>query len=212
MGKNKIILLGGGGHCKSVIDVIECGNEYEVAGIFDKQEFLGQEVSGYKIFAQDEQIPDLINQFSNFIITVGQIKSNTIRLKLYDLVKENGGILPSIASPKSYISKNAHLNEGCIVMHNCFVNSGAIIGINSILNTGSIIEHDAQIGNHCHISTGAIVNGNCVVEDNCFIGSNAVIAHGVRLKSGSIIGAGAVVLNDTESNTLNIGNPAIRRR
>ena len=33
----QIILIGGGGHCKSCIDVIENGNKYKIRGIIDKK-------------------------------------------------------------------------------------------------------------------------------------------------------------------------------
>ncbi|HQB08035.1 MAG TPA: acetyltransferase, partial [Rectinema sp.] len=36
-----IILIGGGGHCRSVIDVIELGNEFRIIGIIDKEENIG---------------------------------------------------------------------------------------------------------------------------------------------------------------------------
>jgi FlaA1/EpsC-like NDP-sugar epimerase len=42
MSKEKIILVGGGGHCRSVIDVIETENRYEIVGILDKPELVGQ--------------------------------------------------------------------------------------------------------------------------------------------------------------------------
>ena len=36
--KEKIVLIGGGGHCHSVIDVIEQENKYEIIGIIDTKE------------------------------------------------------------------------------------------------------------------------------------------------------------------------------
>ena len=36
--KEKIVLVGGGGHCKSVIDVIECEGRFEIAGNVDQRE------------------------------------------------------------------------------------------------------------------------------------------------------------------------------
>ncbi len=72
--KQKIILIGGGGHCKSCIGVIEEEGKYEIAGIVDKPEKIGKKILGYKIIAEDNQISELVKKYNNFLITVGQIK------------------------------------------------------------------------------------------------------------------------------------------
>ena len=40
--------------------------------------------------------------------------------------------------------------------HGAIVNAGAVVGDHCIINTRSLIEHDAQIGDYCHISTGVL--------------------------------------------------------
>ena len=92
---NKIILIGGGGHCKSVIDVIEQEARFEIAGIVDKPELLGSKILGYPVIANDIDLEVLAKKYKNALITVGQIKSSLARIKLYDLVIKAGFILPS---------------------------------------------------------------------------------------------------------------------
>lgn len=169
----EIILVGGGGHCKSVIDVIEQQSKYQIAGIIDKKELIGTEVLGYKIIGCDEDLPSLQKQFTHAIITVGQIKSNAVRVNLFETLKKLGFNMPVIISPLAYVSCHASVDEGTVVMHGAIVNPQAKIGTNCIINTKALIEHDAVIENNCHISTGAIVNGGVVVKANTFFGSNA---------------------------------------
>ena len=40
----KIVLIGGGGHCKSVIDVIEQEGQFTIVGIVDNAELLGSKI------------------------------------------------------------------------------------------------------------------------------------------------------------------------
>ena len=101
----QILLIGGGGHCKSVIDVIELEGKYIIAGIIDKKELIGQEVLGYKIIGCDDDLEKLFQTFHCAIVTVGQIKSNSLRVKLFNTLKQIGYKLPVIKSPLSYISK-----------------------------------------------------------------------------------------------------------
>lgn len=171
--RESIILIGGGGHCKSVIDVIEQGDQFEIAGIIDTKELVGSKVLGYKILGSDEDLKDLRHRYKYALITVGQIKSPEIRIKLFKILKSFGYELPVIISPLAYVSKHARLGDGTVIMHHALVNANVIIGQNCIINTKALIEHDAIIEDNCHISTGAIINGGVHVKAGTFYGSNA---------------------------------------
>ncbi len=208
MTKQKIILIGGGGHCKSVIDVIENENKYEIAGIVDIKQKIGQKVLNYKIIATDNELPELIKTYKNAVITVGQIKTPEIRIKIYKRLKSLNANMPVIISPFSYVSKYSFIDEGTIIMHNVIVNAGAKIGKNCIINNQALIEHDATINDNCHISTNAKINGDCIINKNTFFGSGAVLSNGIIIAENNIIAAGAVIYRNTKPNSTYIGNPA----
>jgi sugar O-acyltransferase (sialic acid O-acetyltransferase NeuD family) len=189
-----IVLIGGGGHCKSVIDVIEQEDRFEIAGIVDKPDLLDSNVLGYSIIANDSDLSDLAKKYQYALITVGQIKSPELRIKLFNLAVEAGFILPSIVSPRAYVSKHAMIGKGTVVMHDALINANAKVGENCIINSKALIEHDAIIENHCHISTGAIINGSSVVENSTFFGSNSLTKESIVIKSRSVIGGGSVIL------------------
>ena len=157
MEQKNLILVGGGGHCKSVIEVAESAG-YTILGIVDRPEELGKLVLDYKVIGVDDDIPQYVEK-AEFVITVGFIKNPALRIKLYNKVKEAGGKLATIVASTAHVSKYATLGEGTVVMHQAFVNAGAQIGNNVILNTFTNIEHDAVVGDQCHISTGTMVNG-----------------------------------------------------
>lgn len=206
-GRN-IILVGGGGHCKSVIEVAESAG-YEIKGILDKPEEVGKEVlRGHKVIGTDDNIPQYVEE-CDFIITVGFIKNPTLRIKLYNKVKAAGGRLATIIASTAHVSKYAELGEGTVIMHHAFVNAGAKIGDNCIINTFVNIEHDAEVGNQCHISTGTMVNGECKIGENCFIGSQSVCANCIEIASDIIVGAGSVVRKSIRVKGIYAGNPAI---
>lgn len=188
--KEDIILIGGGGHCISCIDVIEQENKFNIAGIVDLNVI--KNLQGYKFLGRYSNLEKLKKYYKYAFITFGQIKNTGERIKTYTLLEELGFIIPSIISPKAYVSKNSKLGDGSIVMHGAIVNSNASIGKNCIVNTNSLIEHDSHVGNDCHISTGAIINGNCEIGDGSFIGSNATIINGSRLPNNSFIKAGSI--------------------
>ena len=169
----EILLIGGGGHCKSVIDVIEQEGRFSIAGIIDKRELLGQEVLGYKVIGSDDDLEKFSKKYKYAFITVGQIHSNTVRVKLFKILKKLNYQLPVIISPLAYVSRYATVDEGSIVMHHALVNADAHVGKNSIINSKALIEHDSSIGDHCHISTATVINGGVKVIENSFVGSNS---------------------------------------
>ncbi len=191
MKKEKIVLVGGGGHCRSVIDVIEQENRFEIIGIVDKKEFIGNDILGYKIIACDDELKTIKDSCQNALITVGQITSNKIRVKLFEQLKQLGFHLPIIVSPLAYISKHSFVDEGTIVMHHALINANAKIGKNCIINSKALIEHDAIIEDNCHISTASVLNGGVVVKENTFFGSNATSKEYIEIdgfiKAGSLV-------------------------
>ncbi len=211
MNKN-IILVGGGGHCKSCIDIIETESKYKIKGIIDIPEKLGQDILSYKIIGIDEDIPNLTKSGVCFLITVGHIKNSKLRIKLFNLIKENRGDLPVIMSSLAYVSKYSIIGEGTIIMHQAVVNVLSNIGKNCIINNQALIEHDVKVGNNNHISTNANINGDCIIGNNCFIGSGATIKNGISITDNCIIGAGTVVIKNIEESGVYVGCPAIKIR
>lgn len=205
-----IVLVGGGGHCKSCIDVIETQGEYRIAGIVDTKEKVGTKVSGYEIFASDEDLPKLAKEYRYFLITVGRVGTTDKRRELFERVGKMNVRFPGIVSPNARISKHSEIGEGTIVMHGAFINAGVRIGKNCIVNTSAVIEHDSVIGDHCHISTGCVVNGECTIGTGVLIGSNSVVNQCLSICDGAVIGSGAVVIASIGVAGTYAGNPAVR--
>jgi len=139
----EIILVGGGGHCKSVIDVIEQEGKFKIAGIIEKdRSLIGNKVLNYEVIGCDDDLKELRKKYDYALVTIGQIKNSTPRIKIFEKLKKLEFQLPVIISPLAYVSKYASLEEGTIVMHYALVNANAKVGKNCIINTKAIIEHD----------------------------------------------------------------------
>lgn len=173
MGKRPLILVGGGGHCKSVIDVAESAG-YKILGVIDTPDKLGEDVLGYKVIGNDNDIPKFVDK-ADFIVTVGFIKDPSLRIKLHQIIIDANGNLATIIASTAYVSKYAQIGKGTVVMHNAFVNAETIIGKGCIINTMANIEHDAEIGDFCHISTGAMINGSAKIGNYSFVGRQSVV-------------------------------------
>lgn len=193
--KIPLLLIGGGGHCRSCIDVIEATEEYEIVGIVEADGASSDSFTPYSIVGFDADLPELLQQTPHCVITIGQIKNASVRLKIFTELKAMQAILPTIVAPTAYVSPTAKLGEGTIVMHQALVNGYAQVGDNCIVNSKALIEHDCVVANHCHVSTSAILNGEVILGEGCLIGSGSTLKQSVELVDDVIIGAGSVVLN-----------------
>jgi len=190
--KPEIILIGGGGHCKACIDVIESEGSFQVKGILDLPEMVGSKILDYEIIGTDNDLDQFLLEVKHYLITVGQIESAEKRIRLFQMVKSAGGTLPAIISPMAYVAKTANIGEGTIIMHQALINANAQVGANCIINSKALIEHDAIVGDHCHISTASAINGNVTVGEGVFFGSGAVSIQGTNIPAHSFVKASSL--------------------
>ena len=196
----KIILIGGGGHCRSCIDVIEKEKKFKVLGIVDNKKNIL--IKKYKLIGSDKDLDKISKKIKNAIITIGHIKNSDLRERLYKKLIKLKFNLPLVISPLAYVSKNALVGAGTIIMHRALININAKIGKNCIINTGAIIEHDVVIGDNCHISTGSIINGGVTIEKNSFIGSNAVVKQNIKIGKNSFVNANEFIKKNLHKNSV----------
>lgn len=201
--KRDIIIIGHGGHAKSVCDSINM-HLYNIVGYTD----LYDKESIYKYLGNDNVLEEyFIKGVENAFICVGHLEKDNFRKSLYNKVKKIGYALPVITDPSAIISKSASIEEGSFVGKGCVINADCKIGKMTIINTRSLIEHECIIDNFVHIAVGAVICGGCRIQENSFIGANATIIQGISIGKNSVIGAGTVVISDVPDNCMAVGVP-----
>lgn len=204
----KLVFIGGGGHCRSCIDVAERAR-IEIAGVVDPDPRAN--VLGYSVLGDDGWIDAHAADVDlAFLVSVGTTGSAMVRKRVFERLIRLNATIATLISATAVVSRHAMVGDGTVVLERAIVNANASIGRNCIINSAALIEHDARVGDHTHVSTGALVNGNVVVGQECMIGSGAVVRHGVRIADGTIVGAGATVVADIESAGIWVGTPARR--
>lgn len=197
--RDPILLVGSGGHAKACIDVIEQDGRFSVAGLIGLAREVGGQVLGYPVLGTDEDLAKLREGCLHALVAAGQIKTPEIRIRLFALLQGCEFSMPSIVSPRAYVSQHAMLGAGTIVMHGAVVNAGASVGRNCIVNTQALVEHDAVVGDHCHIATAALINGAVRVGSGTFVGSGTSVRQGISIGERCVIGMGQRVLADCEA-------------
>lgn len=201
----RLLLIGGGGHCHSVIDSVSALQIYDEIGIIDN---VNNPYLNIPVIGTDKDIPRLFKEgWSNAFITVGSVGNAKIRRRLYRIVKDIGLTVPTIIDLTAVIANGVAVGEGSFVGKRAVINAGSLIGACTIINTGAIIEHDCGIGAFSHISSGAILCGQVCVGHDSHIGAGTTVRQQIKIGNNSLVGAGSVVVKDISSNVKAYGNP-----
>lgn len=206
MSEKKILLLGGGGHCRSVLDCLMLLEDYSEIGIIDYDK--SASALGVDVIGTDYDLPRLLQEgWHEAFITVGSVGCTTLRRRLFSLITELGFTIPSIIDPTAIITRETTIGKGTFVGKHAIVNTGSIIGNCVIINTGAIIEHDCQIDDFAHISPGVTLCGKVTVGKDTHIGAGSVVRQGITIGNNTIVGAGSVVVKNIPSEVQAYGNP-----
>jgi sugar O-acyltransferase (sialic acid O-acetyltransferase NeuD family) len=209
---DKIIVIGGGGHAKVVIDALLASGKYKIAAVLDPALRKGAEVLGVKVAGGDNELPRFFRSgVKNCIIAIGSVGDISQRGKLYLKAEETGFNFPVLIHPKAIVSKYSCLGDGTFVAAGAVVNAGAVVGINCIINTGAVVEHDCRLGDFVHISPNATLCGNVTVNDGAHVGAGSTVIEGLSIGKNALIGAGSMVAGNVGDGWLCYGVPARKK-
>ena len=211
----KIVLVGAGGHCKVIIDIIKSVGEYDIIGVTDTT-FRGQKlVLDIPIIGDDSILKKLYNDgVKNAFVCIGALQNIKLRDKIYNKLKDIGFNIPVLIHKDAIVSSYASIAAGTCVMPGAIINPGVFIEENCIINTGVVIEHDCKIQRNTHISPKACIAGAVKVGHDTHVGMGSCIIQALHIGNNVIIGAGAVVINNVVDNVVAVGVPSkiIKRR
>lgn len=208
MNEKNLVLIGGGGHCKSVISSLDKGDFNQIV-IVDSYLGEGTELLGVKVVGNDNILPKLRDcGFKYAFLSLGSIGNTTKRRVIVEKIKKIGYEFINIIDKDANISDNVSIGIGCFIGKNAILNSNVHVGDHCIINTGAIVEHDCSLDSFVHIATGAILCGGCKIENDAHIGAGSCVKQGIRVKNNSIVGMGSVVIRNVPEKTTVAGCPA----
>ncbi|SEC06631.1 acetyltransferase [Paenibacillus sp. GP183] len=203
----EIAVIGDGGHCKVIREMIGANKSCQLRAILDdKYEELILEHDLYLgPISAAQSLLSLIDQLK-FVVAIG---NNAIRKTIVTKLGLGNEHYASLIHEKAIISSSAVVGQGTVIMANAVINADAQIGNHTIVNTGAIVEHDNRIGDYVHVAPHATLTGSIIVKEGAMIGAGATIIPGRYLGEWAIIGAGSTVIRDIQPNSTAVGTPAI---
>jgi UDP-perosamine 4-acetyltransferase len=206
----KLVVVGAGGHARSVLEAVRAAGEHEAVACTDpRPELAGKDLEGVPVVGDDSRLADLLESgVDGACIGLGGAADNRPRMALFDRLAAGGFQLPAIVHPAATVASTARVGRGCVVLAAAVVGPGADLADNVVVNTGAVVEHDCIIDAHVHVATGALLGGGVVCERLAHVGIGASVLNGVRIGAGAVVGGGSVVIRDVAPETTVVGCPA----
>ncbi len=192
-----LVIFGGGGQGKCLIDLIQLRGDFRVVGIVDDGIPAGTAILGVPVLGGASILPDLYSIGMRLAANaVGGIGNVAVRVKIFELLAEAGFACPNLVHPTALVEPSAELEGGVQILAKSYVSSAARVGFGTLINAGVIVSHDCRIGQCANLSPGAALAGEVTVEDFAQIGMNATVNIGVRIGKGAQVGNGATIKAD----------------
>ncbi len=195
--EKSLIIYGGGGHGKSLVDLVRLQNAYRVIGIVDDGLPIGSSVLDVPVLGGGAVLPALRDRGVSLAVNaVGGIGNLAPRLKVFDNLSQAGFTFPTVIHPSAVVEASAEIAAGVQVFAQAYVGSAVRVGFGCIVNTGAILSHDCVLGEMVNISPGAILAGSVQVGARTLIGMGGTVNLEVNIGAGTRIGNGATVKAD----------------
>jgi sugar O-acyltransferase (sialic acid O-acetyltransferase NeuD family) len=195
--KPYLLIFGGGGHAKTIIDMVTQIGAWTIAGIVDDNPAIGTQVLGQPVLGTRLVLQTLLEQgVKKAVNGVGGIIDIGVRVRIFELLERAGFTFPALIHPRATVEPSAKVRDGVQVFANAYVGSEAILHAKCMINTNAVVSHDCEIGTYTHIAPGALLAGNVHVGEQTLIGMGVTTAIGVNIGARVRIGNGAIILAD----------------
>ena len=192
-----IIVYGGGGHGKSLIELLRSLGTYRILGVVDDGLATGGLVLGLPVLGGAEALPGVYAQgVRQAVNAVGGIGDVSVRIKVFQKLAQAGFVCPAVAHPSAVIEPSAAVSAGAQIFPHAYVGSEVRLGYGVIVNTGAIVSHDCILSDYTNISPGAMLAGDVRTGSSVLVGMGVTVNLGVKIGAGARVGNGATVKSD----------------
>ena len=209
MSKEKIVLLGTGGHASCILDILQEMDCYEIIGATTLNMKKGESFYGIPVLGDDSVLPELQRSgIRSVAIGIGGFINNDHRKAVFEKTKNMGFTIVSAIDPRAIISRTARIGEGSAIFPGVVVHTGVALGVNCIIYPGSSVSHQTVVGDHVLISCGVTVGANAAVGDMSLLALGSSVVSGVVVGKNCVVAAGGVVIGNIPDGLKVFGVPA----
>ena len=187
-GKPRLLIVGAGGHGRSVAEAVLGTNHFHLVGFADDGAFSrGETVWDIPVLGPAIAFENYAKQATHAVVAIG---NNVLRQKLFEQLQAAGFALASVIHPRAMVSPRAQLGAGVAVMAGAIVGTEATLGQGAIVNCGAVVDHHAHVHEFGHLGVNACMAGGSVLGALAWMQAGSAIGYGVQLTAGTVLKPG----------------------
>jgi acetyltransferase EpsM len=199
----ELIIYGGGGHGKSLIDLIRILDSFSIVGIIDDGLVRGDQIMGVEVLGTGEDLPEWRDKGVQLAVNaVGGIGNISRRIEVFTRLIKAGFAFPTVVHPTAFVEPSAQLEQGVQVFPHAYVGSEVRVGFGTIVNTAAVVSHDCVLEPYVNIAPGTLLAGGVTVEEGVLVGMGVSVNLNVHIGARAMVGNSAVVKTDVPPNQI----------
>lgn len=204
-----LVIFGGSGHARVIIDAARCSRRYELIAVFAPDLKPGTVIGGVPVRDESVDLPTLLREHPLLQAVVG-IGDNQVRERVAAKLTRSwpGLSFCAVVHPSAIIAEGVSIGPGAFVSAGAIINCGARIGAHAVVNTGAVVEHDVVLADYAFLGPKVALAGNVQVGHGAMVGIGTSVIQGKRIGARCVVGAGATVISDLPEGVTAVGVPA----
>lgn len=182
--KSRLLIVGAGGHGRSVAEAVAAAGLFEVAGFLDDATVALSQVGSHRVLGDTHDLIAYRAEADTAIVAVG---NNALREDLCNRLISAGFELATVVHPLAIVSPSAVIGPGNAIMAGAIVGTEARLGCGVIINCGAVVDHDAQVHDYGHLGVNACMSGGSVLGRSAWLQAGSALGHGVKVADGVVV-------------------------
>lgn len=193
MAKIRLLVVGAGGHGRSVAEAAELSGHFEVVCFLDDSLPVGETVLGVPVLGPVTSMAHYRARADQAIVAIG---NNAARERLMQQLTAVGFDLATIVHPRAIVSPSAILGAGSALMACAIVGTEARLGVGAIVNSGAVVDHHAVVEDFGHLGVNASMAGGTVLGRGAWLQVGSALGYGVIVAAGEVLLPGTARFSD----------------
>lgn len=190
MRRVRLLVVGAGGHGRSVAEAAELTGSFEVVGFLDDAKSEGAQVLGLRVFGPVDSMARQGQLCDKAIVAIG---NNRVRQGVTSKLLQNGFEMATVIHPRSFVSPSALVGVGTAIMAGAIVGTLARLGAGVIVNCGAVVDHDAVVEDFGHLGVNASMAGGTILGQGAWIQAGSALGYGVNVPAGVTLQPGEAI-------------------
>ncbi|MEG1127665.1 MAG: acetyltransferase [Comamonas sp.] len=177
----RLLIVGAGGHGKSVAEAALASGSFTLSGFLDDQ---AKNVWEFPVFGGTQDMAAWREAADVAIVAIG---NNLLRQQLQQQLMQAGYTLTSVIHPRATVSPSAELGVGSAIMAGSIIGTEAKLGVGVIVNSGAVVDHNCVVGNYGHLGVASAMAGGTQLGAGAWMQAGAALGCGVEVLPGAFL-------------------------